>query len=173
MKIIKSGRNGLIIVFTLFLNILPMTGQAADWLYKVKHGENIWNISENYLKSVNYWKKLQRLNNVSDPYHIPPGTSLKIPVKWLKKQPIMARIYSSTGQIEITEGDDGKTTTVKPGDFVYAGDIVKTSQDALTVVEFIDGSTVATQQPFGHGSIEYLSQYRHDRHTPEFEPRPP
>jgi hypothetical protein len=65
----------------LFLTLLfANTAQAQEWHYTVRPGDNLWDVSTRYLSAVDYWPKLQALNGVTDPEHLPPGTKLRIPV---------------------------------------------------------------------------------------------
>ena len=95
MKCKSNGTPLLVALLLGFLNSVSLQCVAEEWTYKVKPGENIWTISEHYLTSVFYWKKLQTLNHIKDPLHISPGTLIKIPVKWLDKSPMVARLHSA------------------------------------------------------------------------------
>ena len=62
--------------------LLPMTVLAEEWSYTIRPGDNPWNITERYLKGIGYWKQLMRLNKISQPKRIPPGTKLRRPLRW-------------------------------------------------------------------------------------------
>ncbi len=144
MKSILPKKYSLILVSTLLL-LSPCPVLSGDWIYAVKPGDSIWTIAENYLSNVSYWKRLQALNNVQDPLHIPPGTKLRIPVNWLAKFPVVARIHSINGAVQITEEDNDKARFLKVGDYLFIGDVIHTGADATAVIEFVDGSNLLIQ----------------------------
>lgn len=129
----------------LLWSIMNSPGFAEDWSYKVRPGDNIWNISERFLTSVLYWKKLQAKNHITDPRHIPPGTIVKIPIKWLNKSPMVARVRSAVGVVEITEDFNGKTREVRVGDYIFIDDALHTADNSTATIEFVDGSTLLIQ----------------------------
>jgi hypothetical protein len=38
-------------------------------------------LNERYLINISYWQRLGWLNKITDPWHIPPGTPLRIPIE--------------------------------------------------------------------------------------------
>ncbi|MGB5306069.1 MAG: hypothetical protein WBO57_07485, partial [Gammaproteobacteria bacterium] len=37
---------------------------AQEWIYTIQPGDNLWNFYEEYLTDINYWYRLQKLNNI-------------------------------------------------------------------------------------------------------------
>ena len=145
----------------LLLVCVIFTGQvrnvsAENWIYTVQPGDNLWTLTEKYLIDMSYWQPLRRLNNVVDPLHIPPGTKLQIPVRWLNKLPIIARVNTIHGQAELIEAGNGKAMPLSPGAFVFMGDTLETKAEATLIVEFVDGSTLLLQ-PESRLELNYLS----------------
>ncbi len=118
---------------------------ADDWIYTVRPGDNLWNLTEQYLRDISYVKKLQDLNRVKDPWNIPPGRKLKIPSSWIKKYPMLVRVLSVKGTARLIDGHGGSTTPVSPGALVIAGDAIETGADTTVVLQFIDGSKLTLQ----------------------------
>jgi len=54
---------------------LPLTSVAKDWIYTVRPRDNPWNLTERYLKGLQYWPKLQQLNHITDPCTFRRGPS--------------------------------------------------------------------------------------------------
>ena len=146
----------IVLVCTLFYTAQPRKALAEDWIYTVKPGDNLWNLTEEYLIDMSYWPRLQRLNKVADPWHIPPGTKLKVPVNWINRLPIIARVNSIQGQAELIDAENGKMTPLTSGTFVFMGDTVQTKPDSTLVLEFVDGSTLLLQ-PDSRLELDYLS----------------
>ena len=141
MNRIRALITGLIVLLAVAAN----EARSEDWIYTVRPGDNLWDLAEEYLINRSYWQRLQALNAVEDPYHIPPGTRLRVPVGWLKKGPILARIRSVEGTAEAVEDDTGKVTSLETGALLVTGDTVRTGEDASVVLEFVDGSRLLLQ----------------------------
>ncbi|MDE2389572.1 MAG: LysM peptidoglycan-binding domain-containing protein [Betaproteobacteria bacterium] len=89
----------------VLLMILPVSVAAEEWIYTVRPGDNLWNLTERHLKSMDYVPQLQQLNGVKNPYVIPPGTQLRIPVAWAKVQNTSARVLSVYGEAAVQRHD--------------------------------------------------------------------
>ncbi len=148
----------IILVYSLFFIGQPREVIAEDWIYIVRPGDNLWNLSEQYLIDMSYWQRLRQLNNVVDPLHIPPGTKLRVPVSWINKFPIIARVNNIHGQAELIDADSGKITPLAAGTFVFMEETVQTKADSTLVLEFVDGSTLLLQ-PESRLKLDYLSIY--------------
>ena len=53
-------------LYTLLL-CLPAHAIADEWIYTVKPGDNLWNLSERHLTGVQYVQRLQKLNRIGRP----------------------------------------------------------------------------------------------------------
>lgn len=136
----------LLTAFTLGFGLLFFRpAYAQDWLYEVEPGDTIWNITERHLTSLSLWSKLQAINQVSDPFHLPPGGQLRIPVAWLRKEPFLARVQSLQGEVEVLEEGKEPGRRLSEGDWLMIGDTVRTQSDTNVTLEFVDGSQVLLQ----------------------------
>lgn len=128
----------------LLIAALAWTGvgsaSAADWVYRVRPGDNLWDLAAAHLKADVPWSRLQAYNNVPHPRHLPPGQRLRFPVEWLRVQPERVRVVAVRGAVRIAV--DGRAAA-------YAGTVdmriatngwVETGEDASATVEFADGS---------------------------------
>ena len=52
---------------------------AEDWVYKVRNRDNLWNLTVTHLLDISYVNRVQKLNNIADPWRIMPGTKIRIP----------------------------------------------------------------------------------------------
>lgn len=158
MELSSAKRFFSLPVLFVFFFATSFQSFANEWTYQVKPGDNIWDISERYLTSALYWKKLQALNNVKDPLHIPPGTLIKIPVKWLNKSPMVARLNSIVGSVTIKEDFNGKTRPIAEGEYVFIDDTLYTGTDSTATIEFVDGSRLLLQ-PNSHLKFDHVGIY--------------
>lgn len=132
--------------FAVVLSCSAFSAQAAEeWIYTVKPGDNLWNITERHLTGIRYVSRLQQLNHVRNPYVIPPGTRLRIPVAWTRvTEDVQARVVNVHGAVNIIRPDQ----TVQPasnGMLLAAGDSIQCTDDSFVTVEFADQSRMRVQ----------------------------
>lgn len=133
----------LLILFTMLLSNNPAHSQ--EWLYTVRPGDNLWNLTADYLTRMDYLPKLQALNQVTDPKSLPPGMKLRIPITWLKRLPATARVLNVQGQAKATHAATHQTTQIDPGLLLQSGDTVHTGPDGNVTLEFGDDSRLLVQ----------------------------
>ena len=123
------------------LLLLPSAAAFADdWIYTVRPGDNLWNLSEIHLSSMKYWQPLQRHNNISDPQNLPPGSRLKFPVAWLKYQPASALVIQLQGEALLVSARDGSSQALTINTRLHSGDRITTGADGNLNILFADGS---------------------------------
>ena len=131
---------------------------AQEWVYSARPGDNLWNLSERYLRSVGMFRRLQAHNGISDPLHILPGTRIRFPVAWLRVQPAAVHVLEVRGGAVVERAADGSTATLDGGESLQAGDRLSTADDGRVVLEFADGSRMLVR---GDSFLEFdhLSAY--------------
>ncbi|MFO1435547.1 MAG: FecR domain-containing protein [Gammaproteobacteria bacterium] len=117
---------------------------ASDWLYTVRDGDNLWNLTEEYLTTLAYVPRLQNLNHVADPYHIPPGTKLRMPLAWLKQNPVSVRVAEVNG-IKLSAKKGGTEVAATAGLELVSGDSLTSGPGTSALLEFKDGSQLLVQ----------------------------
>ncbi len=141
-----AHRFGGICSTALFLIlILSAPAVAEEWIYTVRPGDNLWNLTERHLKSMEYVQQLQQLNQVRNPYVIPPGSKLRIPVAWAKQQDIFAQAVSVYGTATLQRKDQERMP-IEQGMQLLMGDEIHSGNDAFVTVEFADGSQMRVQE---------------------------
>lgn len=133
------------ILYCLFVFPTATRAAAQDWIYTVRPGDNLWDLSEEYLINMEYWPKLQAINEVADPEHMPPGRRLRFPVAWLKIQPAAVRVLTVQGKAEATVAATGQIVPLSVNLFLHAGDEVRTGPDGSAALEFADESQLLLQ----------------------------
>lgn len=119
---------------------------AEDWVYTVRSGDNLWNLTEKHLISFKYVSRLQQLNGIQNPYLIPPGTKIRIPIAWTKQQPGSARIVGIHGAATVQRNNSQTTMPAKPGLQLFAGDAIQSEENAYVSIEFADKSRLRVQE---------------------------
>jgi hypothetical protein len=130
------------IILLCAATMLPLAAQATDWNYRVRPSDNIWDLSSRYLKPGVPWQKLQEYNQVADPLHLPPGTTVRIPIDWLRVQPAQASVVAVMGDAHAVVPGQSQPITVKPAMSFGYGAHLTTGPDASLTLEFADRSRV-------------------------------
>lgn len=130
-----------LMISTILLFSSIQTLHAAEkkaWVYVVSNGDNLWNITAKFLKNIDYYTELQKLNNIKYPRNIKPGNVIRIPMEWIKHSPASARITFIQGKNQFLR--DNKLNTLPPETTLILGDEVRTGENGSTTIVFADGS---------------------------------
>lgn len=125
----------------------------TEYLHTVRSGETLLSIAGDMLQKPEYWRRLQQINRVADPYRLMPGTVLRIPFALLRTEPATATVTAVAGEASV----DGKT--LKVGDTIASRSRVITGEQGFVTVELIDGSRLVLQ-PESRLQVEELARYR-------------
>jgi hypothetical protein len=121
------------------LLFVSWTVQAQEWVYRVRPGDTLWDVTGAYLKPSVPWQRLQEHNRIANPYQLPPGSTLRIPLQWLDRQPANAKVVALQGSAT-ARAATGREAPVTPGMSLATGARLKTSPDASLSLQFADGS---------------------------------
>jgi hypothetical protein len=117
------------------------TAIADDWLHSVRPGDTIWDLCLELTEEPNCWQKLPRLNpHVVNVRQMPPGSTIKIPVEWLKNPPVPAEVEYVQGQAILYRSDTNAAAGLTAGDKLHMGDRIATTEGTV-LLRFADGST--------------------------------
>ena len=128
----------------LLLAQTPGKAWGQYWIYTVRPGDSIWNVTEEYLADIGYWRRLQVLNGIQHPERLPPGDRLRIPIAWLKLQPVAVRVVESRGEVEVAPAT-GRRIPISAGLLLGAGDAIRTGATGSVTLEFGDQSRLSVQ----------------------------
>jgi len=109
--------------------------------YVTRPGDSLDNIATRYLRSQDDWKKLARLNHVSAPRRLQPGTTLRVPVALLRQDGLGAKVIAANGTVQHAF-HGGPLLPVVAGMSLVEGDRVQTGHDGFATFELADGSHV-------------------------------
>jgi hypothetical protein len=159
----QQQNNGLsitrcLILLGILMGMNPALAQQQDWIYIVTKDDTLWDLSEKYFPNVNYWKRFQRLNGITDPKLIQPGTRLRVPLAWLSDQPVPAKLVAVSGDVSLTPAKAQAIQQVAAGQVIQLGDQLRTGANASASVEFADGSIVSIRQETSV-MFDHLSAY--------------
>lgn len=137
----------LLLSLLCLLLLLPGPALGQDfWLYTVRPGDNAWDVGKRYLRSMRYWQEFKKLNQISDPRRIAPGSTLRFRLQWLKSGAVMATLQSVHGTVTVLRAGSGATVPARPGMALWAGDEVHTGSGGNATLRFADDSRVLLEQ---------------------------
>lgn len=122
----------------LLLAMLPVA-RAADWVYVVRPGDNPWTITERYLDGVRYWPALLEYNDIRDPTHIAPGTRLRVPRAWLRRERQPVQVTAVNGEVSVERRHEPRQA-LQADTVLGVGDVLVTAPDGSVELRFADGS---------------------------------
>jgi hypothetical protein len=131
---------------------VPATADT-EYRHTTRRGDTLIGLANEMLLNPHNWPKLQKLNGIADPYHILPGTVLRIPVALMRREPASVRVTATSGDVRA----DGKQLAV--GNTLERGAEVATGAQGFATIELIDGSRLVLQ-PDSRMKIEESSRYR-------------
>lgn len=131
----------ILIGFASLLCAMPVVAeQEAIWRYTTRPGDNLINLGKAHLINPDDWKVLQQLNQIKNPYRMPVGQVLRIPLSLVKQGPASATVIFVSGQVQLQQS----AATFLPlniGDNLGAGAKIATKENSKVVIQFADGST--------------------------------
>ncbi len=139
------SRRFLLLFYSLSLTVLLAwqpalhAAEQQEWLYPMQPGDNLWNITERYLVDMDYWKRLVKLNGVKDPRKMPPGTTVKIPLEWLKLEKAAVRVVALRGKVTLLPVK-GSPRPLASKSVLHVGDGIVVGPDSEVLLQFEDSS---------------------------------
>ena len=130
------------------LLLLLSASDAAEWIYVVQPGDNPWSITERYLVGLRYWPRLQQYNDIHDPTHIAPGTRLRVPVAWLRRERVPVQVVAVSGEVSLLRPNQAEFSLERDAE-LDIGDRLRTAPDGSLELRFADGSRL-----YLHGDSE-------------------
>ncbi len=137
---------------------IAMTAAADDWLYRMRPGDTIWNLSHELLKDPLKWQAVQRYNHVREDHGMPVGSVLRIPENWLVMQAREAVVASVSGEARVIDGDSGEAIPLRADHHLGERDLVITGDDGGASVRLPDGSLVLIG-PKSRVRVDRLREY--------------
>lgn len=113
------------------------------WSYTVARGDTLIGVTREQLQPGIDWRRVQRLNRVADPYRLQPGSTLRLPIAWLRVEPSVAEVVFVVGTVQAERAGAPLAPPLAVGAQLRASDTLLTgaSPSAVTL-KLADGSRV-------------------------------
>ena len=115
------------------LTWLPAIAQDMLTL-DVRAHDTLIGISARYLEQPSRWPELQRLNRITNPRRLQPGSSVRIPLDWLRWSELPVQVEFVQGVVT------GRQGPLSAGMRLQAGDSLDTGAQGALTVRFADGA---------------------------------
>ena len=126
--------------------LVASQASAEDWIYTVKPGDTVWDISHTQLKDWRYWGEILRHNNISNATKLRPGTKIAIPLYIVKEDISDVRVEDVQGKVEVIIASSGEKLPLKLGMSLTVGDTVLTSEKSTAQLSLEDKSIILLQE---------------------------
>lgn len=110
----------------------------ADWRYRVVPGDTLIALTEAWLAPGKTWRDLQKLNHVNDPLRLMPGSTLRMPLAWLRREAGVAEAVFVRGEVQRQRG--AASAPLATGATLQSGDRIRTGAQSSASLRFADGS---------------------------------
>lgn len=117
----------------------PPSG-AREWRYRIAAGDTLIALAALYLDDPDDWQALQRHNRLGDPRRLVPGSWLRIPFDWLRREATVAEVVFVQGKVSVQRLGDAAQTPVAIGMVARPSDTFRTSAQSSVSLRFVDGS---------------------------------
>ena len=129
---------GIWLALAAALGAAPARPAGADWHYRVQPGDTLIALTEAWLAPPHGWRELQKLNRVEDPLRLMPGSTLRMPVAWLRRTAGVAEVLFVRGEVSRQRGRD--IEALAAGSTLQSGDRIRTGAQSSASLRFADGS---------------------------------
>ncbi|HEY3299480.1 MAG TPA: FecR domain-containing protein [Methylophilaceae bacterium] len=141
---------------TLFIPTLAAAEQTVGWRYTVRPGDMLIKLGKTHLVNPNDWKQVQKINHINDPYKIPVGTVLSIPLALVKQYPASAEVIFVSGDARLQS--ESALEPIKVGQKLGVGARLFTKDYSKLIIRFADG-TETTMGSNSELSLNTMSVY--------------
>lgn len=129
------------IVLLLFaFNVPHALSEEVVWKYTVRPKDNLITIGRVHLINPDDWKVVQQLNQVKNPYRMPTGLVLKVPLALVKQGPASAEVVSISGTAELQTSHG--YSPIQVGQMLVAGARLLTKGNSKASIKFADGTII-------------------------------
>lgn len=135
----------------------PLVDSTPEWRYTVRPGDTLIGVSARYLLRPTDWPQVQRHNRIANPRRLTPGSTLRIPLAWMRATPAPATVVSVTGQAQVTLPGAAERA-LQAGEQLSAGALLSTAANSSVTLRFADGSLLVLQ-PGARLSLDTVSVY--------------
>jgi len=131
----------------------PAGSQGNYFIYHAQPGDTLIKLAETYTYGSQAWRQLQTLNQVDDPYQMPVGMTLRIPLSLIPRAASRARLIHVSGSVHISNA------SARTDALLTQGHTLSTSDDSYATIALEDGSLI-TLPPNTDVRLDQINTFR-------------
>ena len=112
----------------------------TEWSKRVEIGDTLSGISKRFLREPLQWRDLQKHNAVRNADLISPGSTIRIPARWMRGEPTTAAVVHVQGDATVQPAGSAEVQVARAGDALTMGTRLRTGADSSMTLRFMDGS---------------------------------
>ncbi len=121
-------------------------------------GDTLIKLAAEHLADPDDWAALQRLNQVPDPKRLVPGSTLRLPYDWLRREATVADVVFVQGEARVQRLGSEALLPLRAGQTLQPGDRLRTGAQSSLSLRFADGSRLLVV-PQSSVTLEHLLVY--------------
>lgn len=134
------------------LQAKPRGSDSNHFIFEVEQGNTLEGLSKTYTGNPNNWHILQNLNGVADPYKMPIGTLLKIPLSLIPRASSTAKVVHVKGNVQ------HDNTNATKDEYLKESSLIQTGNNSFITIELSDQSQI-TVLPNTELELEQLQKF--------------
>lgn len=138
----RAVKVALALVMSTSLSWACAAGPSLQATHVLQRGDSIWQLAHEQLNCLCHVDELLKLNQITDPLHLVPGTTLKVPVSWLKRLPGVAQAAHVSGKVMWASDEHVPLQPLGEGSRLSAPALIQTGSDGQCSLTLSDGSRV-------------------------------
>jgi hypothetical protein len=111
--------------------------------YVVQPRDTLYDLARRYMLSLAGIAEVRKVNRITNPRRLKPGSSLAIPSALLRSEPLLARVEAVSGVVSVQDQAAAAPRPLTTGANLKEGAIIRTSSNAFLTLRFADGSRIS------------------------------
>jgi hypothetical protein len=107
--------------------------------YVVQPRDTLYDLARRYMLSLAGIAEVRKVNRITNPRRLKPGSSLAIPSALLRSEPLLARVEAVSGVVSVQDQAAAAPRPLTTGANLKEGAIIRTSSNAFLTLRFAAG----------------------------------
>lgn len=146
-----------VIAISLSTNVSAQQSEQHDWHYTYRPSDTLQDVAKRLLNNQHKWPELVRYNRIKNPDNIRPGSIIKVPMTWLKFQPVPANALSVDGDVLLKKARSNGYKPLIASTKLMVGDELM-SRNGSALIQLADQSIIRLERN-SHIRFNKLSHY--------------
>src|SRR5690606_2589691 len=109
-----------------------LDGPLENVRYTIRKGDTLYDLAGRYFTRLEDYHTVQRLNRIADPYRIPVGRVITVPMRLVRTEPLSARLIAARGTVRVRA--DARDLPVSVGMPLAIGTRLETGENGFLTI---------------------------------------